>query len=119
MSRKDMTTRFLRSFRIVSVVLKSAFDLPRIAPDHLANAKQCQDCSIESPAFVAGHEPHLECNAKSLQHPYGSHRNHHETHEAADDSHDHVECGTHESPSWILVGCWFFIPFTLSLSKGS
>src|SRR5689334_12432392 len=74
--------------------------LSRIAPDHLAEAKQREDCAIENPVLVADHERLVvrSGQTKPLQSPKASADHHQQTDQAADDPHDDVECPPHIVP---------------------
>ena len=76
---------------------RSAFDPPRITPDHLSDAEQRKDRSIDDPVLVADHEPDAERQVESLQSPNCSHGDHNNAEESADDSHHDVERGAHRS----------------------
>jgi hypothetical protein len=91
---------------------RSAFDLPRIAPDHLCDAEQRKDPSIEDPMLVPDHEPDPERQVESLQNPNRTHGDHYDAEESADDSHDDIERGAHRfsfaSECLVVADCDLF-----------
>lgn len=76
----------------------SSFHLPRIAPDHLAQADGGQDRAIDGPVDVADHKAAHDrpgADIEALHDPHRAHEDHDQADQGADDSHGGVEGASH------------------------
>lgn len=76
----------------------SSLDLPDIAPEHLGDADQHQNRTVNGPMIVADHEADAKCQVKALEDPDCTHQDHRDADQAADNSHSNIECLPHMSP---------------------